>query len=176
MGEAAAEIKARYPQAKFLLPAVTRQAEFIRQKISSWSVTPECETGDAFKWDAFAKADAAIAASGTVILELAMAGVPTVSVYRTDPIVTFIASRIKTWSAALPNLIADYPIIPEYINEFLRPAAPVRWVERLMGDTPQRAAMMAGYADVWEKMSVPLPSGELAASAMLELLDTKKPA
>jgi len=41
MGEAAAEIKARYPQAKFLLPAVTRQAEFIRQKISSWSVTPE---------------------------------------------------------------------------------------------------------------------------------------
>lgn len=171
MGEAAAEIKARHPQAKFLLPAVTRQAEFIRQKISGWSVVPECGTGDAFKWDAFARADAAIAASGTVILELAMAGVPTVSIYRTDPIIKFIANRIKTWTAALPNLVADYPIIPEYINDLLRPAAPVRWVERLMADTPQRASMMAGYAEVWEKMSVPRPSGELAADAVLDLLD-----
>ncbi|HWU63741.1 MAG TPA: lipid-A-disaccharide synthase [Ensifer sp.] len=176
MGEAAAEIRSRHPQARFLLPAVARQEAFIREKISGWSLTPECGTGDAFKWDAFARADAAIAASGTVILELAMAGVPAVSIYRTDPIIKFLASRIKVWTAALPNLIADYPIIPEYINELLRPAAPVRWVERLMADTPQRAAMLAGYADVWDKMSVPFPSGELAASAMLELLDTKKPA
>ena len=176
MGEAAAEIKARHPQAKFLLPAVARQETFIRQKIASWSVTPECETGDAFKWDAFTRADAAIAASGTVILELAMAGIPAVSIYRTDPIIKFLASRIKTWTAALPNLIADYPIIPEYINELLRPAAPARWAERLMTETPQRAAMLAGYRDVWNKMSVPRPSGELAACAVLDLLDTKKPA
>ncbi len=176
MGQAAAEIEARHPGTKFLLPAVARREELIRETISKWSVTPECETGDAFKWNAFARADAAIAASGTVILELAMAGVPAVSIYRTDPIVKFLASRIKVWSAALPNLIADYPVIPEYINDLLRPAAPVRWVERLMTDTPQRAAMLAGYRDVWEKMSVPRPSGELAASAMLDLLDTKKPA
>lgn len=176
MGQAAAEIAARHPGARFLLPAVARQEQFIRQTISKWSVSPQCETGDAFKWDAFARADAAIAASGTVILELAMAGVPAVSIYRTDPIVKFLASRIKVWSAALPNLIADYPVIPEYINDLLRPAAPVRWVERLMTDTPQRAAMLAGYRDVWEKMSVARPSGELAAVAMLELLATKKPA
>ncbi|MET3612678.1 lipid-A-disaccharide synthase [Rhizobium aquaticum] len=176
MGQAAAEIAARHPGTKFLLPAVARQKELIRQTISTWSVAPACETGDAFKWDAFARADAAIAASGTVILELAMAGVPTVSIYRTDPIVKFLASRIKIWSAALPNLIADYPVIPEYINDLLRPAAPVRWVERLIADTPQRAAMLAGYRDVWNRMSVSRPSGELAASAILDLLDTKKPA
>ena len=176
MGAAAAEIKARHPQAKFLLPAVSRQEQFIRQRISSWTVVPECETGDAFKWNAFTQADAAIAASGTVILELAMAGVPVVSVYRTDPIIKFLASRIKVWTAALPNLIADYPVIPEYINELLRPAAPVRWMERLTTDTPQRVAMLAGYQDVWDRMSVPRPSGELAASAVLDLLDTKKPA
>lgn len=176
MGEAAAEIATRHPGAKFLLPAVVRREELIRQTISRWNITPKCETGDAFKWDAFTRADAAIAASGTVILELAMAGVPAVSIYRTDPIVKFLASRIKVWSAALPNLIADYPVIPEYINDLLRPAAPVRWVERLMTDTPQRAAMMAGYRDVWDRMSVARPSGELAAAAMLDLLDAKKPA
>ncbi len=176
MGEAATEIRARHPQATFLLPAVARQENFIRQRISGWSVIPECETGDGFKWNAFARADAAIAASGTVILELAMAGVPAVSVYRTDPIIKFLASRIKVWTAALPNLIADYPVIPEYINELLRPGAPVRWIDRLISDTPQRRAMQAGYADVWQKMSVSRPSGELAALAVLELLDTKKPA
>lgn len=175
MGEAAAEIKARHPQAVFLLPAVTRQEAFIRQKIAGWRVQPHCETGDAFKWTAFERADAAIAASGTVILELAMAGVPAVSIYRTDPIIKFLASRIKTWTAALPNLIADYPIIPEYINELLRPGAPVRWVERLMTDTPQRAAMLAGYADMWSRMEVEKPSGELAAEALLNLLDERSP-
>ncbi|MCD2171452.1 lipid-A-disaccharide synthase [Rhizobium sp. C4] len=170
MGEAVSEIKARHPDARFLLPAVARQEAFIRQKISTWTVQPECATGDAFKWEAFAKADAAIAASGTVILELAMAGVPAVSIYRTDPIIKFLASRIKVWTAALPNLIADYPVIPEYINELLRPGAPVRWVDRLMTDTPQRAAMLAGYADVWSRMNVEKPSGELAAEALLSLL------
>lgn len=176
MGEAVAEIAKRHPNARFLLPAVGRQEKLIRQKISAWTVSPECETGDEFKWSAFARADAAIAASGTVILELAMAGVPAVSIYRTDPIIKLLASRIKVWSAALPNLIADYPIIPEYINELLRPGAPVRWIERLIADTPQRTAMLAGYADIWQKMAVPRPSGELAANALLDLLDAKKPA
>jgi lipid-A-disaccharide synthase len=176
MGEMAAQIKARHPDAIFLLPAVARQEAFIREKIASWYVIPECETGDAFKWNAFARADVAIAASGTVILELAMAGVPAVSIYRTDPIIKFLASRIRTWTAALPNLIADYPVIPEYVNELLRPGAPVRWAERLMADTPQRAAMMAGYADVWRRMQSEKPSGEVAAAAVIELLESKKPA
>ena len=105
-----------------------------------------------------------------------MAGVPAVSVYRTDPIIKFLASRIRTWTAALPNLIADYPVIPEYINELLRPGAPVRWAERLMSDTPQRTAMLAGYADVWSRMQSEKPSGELAAAAVIELLESKKPA
>ncbi len=103
MGEAASQIKARHPQARFLLPAVSRQQELIRQKISGWQIEVDCQTGDAFKWNAFASADVAIAASGTVILELAMAGVPAVSIYRTDPIIRFLASRIKVWTAALPN-------------------------------------------------------------------------
>lgn len=171
MGQAAAEIKARHPGAKFLLPAVGRQEVLIRQNISRWSVEPECQTGDEFKWNAFVRADAAIAASGTVILELAMAGVPAVSIYRADPIIRLLASRIKVWTAALPNLIADYPVIPEYINELLRPGAPTRWVDRLIADTPQRAAMLAGYADVWSRMSVEKPSGQLAAEAVLSLLD-----
>ncbi len=45
-----------------------------------------------------------------------MAGVPAVSIYRADPIIRLLASRIKVWTAALPNLIADYPVIPGNIS------------------------------------------------------------
>ena len=174
IGEMAGQLKARHPDATFLLPAVAKQEARIRQEIATWPVEVECQTGDAFKWQAFARADAAIAASGTVILELAMAGVPAVSIYRTDWLIKLVAKRIKTWTAALPNLIADYPVVPEYINELLRPGAPVRWMERLMADTPQRSTMLAGYADVWRKMAPSKPSGELAADAVLALLNQQK--
>lgn len=176
MGEAAAELARRHPGATFVLPAVSRQEALIRQKVADWAVQPQCETGEAFKWRAFAEADAAIAASGTVILELAMASVPAVSIYRTDPLIRLVMHRIKVWSAALPNLIADYPVIPEYINELLKPAMVVRWIDRLAADTPQRVAMLKGYEDVWSRMVVEKPSGEIAAAALLELLDSKKPA
>lgn len=176
MGAAASEIRDRNPDARFVLPAVTRQEKLIREKLAQWDLKPDCATGEAFKWRAFADADMAIAASGTVILELAMAGVPAVSIYKTDPFITFMMSRIKTWTAAIPNLIADYPLVPEYINAMLRPGALARWAERLAMDTPQREAMLEGYRSVWERMSVPRPSGELAAEAVMELLDTKKPA
>lgn len=174
IGRAVAEIKQRHPDARFLLPAVARRRDLIEAELAKWTVQPEWATGDDFKWKAFAQADAAIAASGTVILELAMAGIPTVSIYRTDLLITLIASRIKAWSAALPNLIVDYPIVPEFLNAMVKGNALARWAERLMMDTPNRRTMMMGYEDVWQKMSTPLPSGETAALEILQLLDTKK--
>ncbi len=52
-------------------------------------------------------------------------------------------SKIKTWSAALPNLIVDYAVVPEYIND-VREAAAARWMEKLSVDTLPRQAMMEG--------------------------------
>jgi lipid-A-disaccharide synthase len=174
LADTAAEIRSRHPDAAFVLPAVARRKDLVEAEIAKWSVKPEWATGDAFKWEAFARADVAIAASGTVILELAMAGVPTVSVYKTDLLIKMMAGKIKTWSAALPNLIADYPVVPEYINEMLKPGALARWAERLMAETPQRATMMDGYRDVWRRMETDRPSGVTAAAEIITLLNTKK--
>ncbi|MCL6708040.1 lipid-A-disaccharide synthase [Pseudomonas sp. R2.Fl] len=169
-GEAAAEFAARNGPTRLVLPTVPRQEALVRELASGWSVKPEITVGAAAKWDAFAAADAAIAASGTVILELGLAGVPVVSCYKTDWLIKLLAGRIKTWTGALPNLIADYVIVPEYINEVVRPASLVRWAERLSSDTLQRRAMLEGFDAVWKRMETETPPGEAGARLVLDLL------
>ncbi|OHV81556.1 lipid-A-disaccharide synthase [Rhizobium sp. LCM 4573] len=174
-GEAAAEFEARNGPTRFLLPTVARQEKLVREIVGTLPVKPEIVTGEEGKWTAFAEADAAIAASGTVILELGLATVPVVSAYKSDWLITMLSKRIKIWSAALPNLIADYPIVPEYINEVVRPGSLCRWAERLSADTAQRRAMLEGFDLVWQRLQVPVPPGEAAAGIVLQVLENKKP-
>jgi lipid-A-disaccharide synthase len=98
-----------------------------------------------------------------------------VSAYKTDWLIKLLAGRIKIWTGALPNLIADHAVVPEYINEVVRPGSLCRWAERLSNDTLQRRAMLEGFDLAWQRLQVPVPPGEAAAGAVLELLDTKKP-
>jgi len=169
-GEAAAEFVARNGPTRLVLPTVPRQEALVRELASGWAVKPEITVGAAAKWDAFAAADAAIAASGTVILELGLARVPVVSCYKTDWLIKLLAGRIKAWTGALPNLIADYVIVPEYINEVVRPASLVRWAERLSSDTLQRQAMLEGFDVVWNRMETKTAPGEAGARLVIDLL------
>jgi len=174
-GEAAREFVARNDKARFLLPTVPRQEKLVRKLAAALPVKPEITVDAESKWAAFAEADAAIAASGTVILELALSNVPVVSAYKADWLITLMSKRIKIWSGALPNLIADYPVVPEYINEVVRPGSLCRWAERLSSNTTQRYAMMEGFDLTWQRLQVPVPPGEAAAGVVLEILDKKKP-
>ncbi|WP_455271769.1 lipid-A-disaccharide synthase [Rhizobium herbae] len=174
-GETAEELRARHPNIRFLLPTVPKQENLVRQITASWPVQPEITIGAADKWKAFSEADAAVAASGTVILELALAGIPVVSTYKADWIIRLMHKRIKIWTAAIPNLVADYAIVPEYLNEAIRAGALSRWMERLTGNTPERDAMLAGYSTVWRRMATEKPPGETAARVVMDVLDAKKP-
>lgn len=169
-GAAMEEFVSRNGETRFLLPTVPRQEARVREITAAWPIRPEILIGDQAKWQAFEEADAAIAASGTVILELALAYVPVVSTYKGDWIIRMLANRIKVWTGALPNLIVDYAVVPEYFNDVLRPASLVRWAERLSTGTPQRQAMLAGYDDVWSRLQTALPAGEAGAELVLSLL------
>lgn len=161
---------------RFLLPTVPRQENRIRELAATWpeEIRPQIGADPAFKWNALAEADAAIAASGTVILELALAGVPTISVYKTDWIFTMLSKRVKTWTGALPNLIADYAVVPEYFNEVVRAGSMLRWAERLSHDTIERRAMLEGYALVQRRLQTDVPPGETGAAILLDVLKSKK--
>ncbi len=170
------ELSRRNNTMRFILPTVDRRADLVRSLVADWDIKPEIVVGASARWQALAVADAAMAASGTVILELALTGVPVISTYSTDFIVKMVHKRIKTWTAALPNLIADYVVVPEQINEMLLPGLFARWLERLSADTRQRRAMIEGFDLVWQRMQTETPPGEKAASIVLDLLDNKKPA
>lgn len=155
------------------IPTVPHVAALVEEAVAGWPVRPRIVEDEAGKWAAFGEADAALAASGTVSLELALAGVPLVSCYRTDWMWSAMMRFITTWSASLPNLIADWPVVPEVYNEFVRPGHLARLIEQLWADTPMRAAQLDGFRQVAGRMETPRPSGELAAEAVLECIARK---
>ncbi|WP_027684833.1 lipid-A-disaccharide synthase [Rhizobium leguminosarum] len=173
--DAARDLVARNGPMRFLLPTVPHNEALVKGLVAGWATPPEVVVGSMQKWKAFAEADAAMAASGTVILELGLAGVPTVSVYKTDWIISLLTKRIKAWTGALPNIIADYAVVPEYLNEVVRGASLARWMERLSADTLQLKAMNEGYDLVWLRMQTEKPPGDHAAEILLDVLKKKKP-
>lgn len=166
-GKTFAEIKRANPSVVGLLPAIARVRPLIEEKLASWPFKPEIVEGEDAKWRAFAQADAALAASGTVALELALAGVPMALCYRVDPLTYRLRHLITAWTAALPNFIAGHPLVPEHFHEFIRPEALARRLIRLMAPTPERDAQMAGFAAIRAAMTVDVSPGEAAADLLL---------
>ncbi|MBA5724436.1 lipid-A-disaccharide synthase, partial [Liberibacter sp. Z1] len=77
-------------------------------------------------------------------------------------------------TCALPNLIVDYPIVPEYFNRMIRSEALVRWIERLANDTLQRQTMLDGFDALRDYMKTNLPAGQMAAEKIFKYLETRK--
>ena len=166
-GETVALLRERGNRLRLVLPTVPHLAEMIASMTDSWPQKPEIIHDHERKWQAFAEADAALAASGTVSLELALSRVPFVACYKTDRVMKLFHYLITIWSSLLPNLIADYAIAPEYIDHFVRPGMLARQIEQLAADTPQRAAQLAGFDDVLQALATDRPSGEMAAEIVL---------
>lgn len=174
-GEAVRQLGERGADFEVTIPTVPHVARMVEAACAGWTVEPRIVAGEAEKWEAFGMADAALAASGTVLLELALAGVPMVSCYRTDPVFGWAISRMVTsWTAALPNLVADWPVVPEYFDAHIRVGKLARHIEQLWSDTPSRAAQVAGFEEVAARMAVERPPGELAAQAVLRRIEAKK--
>lgn len=153
---------------ELLLPTVPHIAELVRESSAGWPVKPEIILDEKRKWQAFGEADAALACSGTVALELALTRVPFVAVYRTDFLVRLLGPfLLKVWSASLPNLIAGWPVVPEYFNQYVRPEMLSRLIPRLWSETPTRLGQRQGFAQVAEALSISTPSGDLAARVVL---------
>ncbi len=161
-------------QFECVIPAVSHLEKEITIKTAAWRVAPTIVTGEDNKQKAFARATAALAVSGTVSLELALAGVPMVLAYKLEPLVRPLGFLISTWSAALPNLIADYVVVPEELNEAATPERLSRQVERLLTDTPQRRAQIDGLQQVRSRMQVDQPPGEKAADVVLDILSDQR--
>lgn len=167
-GKTVSILRSRGHRLRLVLPTVPHVADLVRSAVAGWEQKPEIVTDAAGKWLAFGEADAALAASGTVSLELALAGVPLVSCYKLDPLARFVLRLVIIWSAALPNLIADRTVVMEAYNELVQPGWLARHLEGLIADTGYRRWQKDGFAEVARRMATERPSGEIAAGVVLE--------
>lgn len=150
------------------VPTVPHVAPLIEEATKDWGEPVEIVLEETRKWQVFSEADAALACSGTVTLELALSRVPMISCYRTDAFGRFLTRFITAWSASLPNLIADWPVVPEHFNEFVRPVYLAREIERLWAETPTRRAQLGGFEEIAAALVSEKTSGELAADVVLK--------
>ncbi|WP_443094485.1 lipid-A-disaccharide synthase [Phyllobacterium sp. CCNWLW109] len=169
-GETAGLLVSRGNRINVTIPTLPRVETMVRELTANWTVRPNIVVGEAERLRAFSQADAALAASGTVSLELALARIPTVLSYKADWLArTFLAPRIKIWSAALPNIIADEPAVPEYFNIFVRAGSLARQVEQLLMPGLRRDAQLESFDKISRLMQTDRPAGEIAAEKVLEL-------
>lgn len=170
-GETVNELRARGHKLRLVLPTVPHVAPTIAKSTQNWDQKPEIVTEPDAKWQAFAEADAALIASGTVSLELALSGVPMISCYKLDPVIRPVAPLLlKIWSASLPNLIADRAIVPEFYDRFVRPGILARQVEALLIDGGMRDWQKTGFAEVRRRMATDRPAGAIGAEAVLNMI------
>ncbi|UTO28834.1 lipid-A-disaccharide synthase [Bartonella harrusi] len=161
----------RNPHLQIILPTLPHLVDEIRDFVKDWKSEIEIVVGEDAKWRAFAKADVALAALGTVSLELAFVKIPMVLCYKLDYFSKFfIFPKIALWSAALPNIISDQPIVPEYFNEFLRPGMLARQIERLLYNPLVRQAQIDAFEMMEQKMKTELPSGVVGAQTIMAIL------
>jgi lipid-A-disaccharide synthase len=141
----------------FVLPTPSRIQSRLQQEVSTWPVPVTVVSGETGKRNAFAQAVAAVAVTGTVTLELALAGVPMVTTYVADK------GQAKRWFkyqvkyAALPNVILDRPLVPEVLQLQADPEVLVTEVSALLDNADATAAQAAGFGEIRRLMEQGAP-------------------
>jgi lipid-A-disaccharide synthase len=151
---------------EIVLPTVPHLLDEVKEATRDWATPPRVVVDAAEKWAAFRRARAALAASGTVTLELGLAGVPTVLAYRVSLLEEAIArALITTDMVGLTNLILGEKVMPELLQRHATPENLAAHLVALIGDTPERRRQCAALARLDGAMEVgdTTPSARAAA-------------
>lgn len=173
-GEALAQLAERTDRIlDVVLPAVPHLTAEIREAASFWSVPPRIVEGEAAKYAAFRQAHVALAASGTVTLELALAGVPMVAAYRFSKLEEPLKYLVSVPSIVLANLILGENVVPERVQADCTPEKLVAALVPLLADTPERLRQTEAFTrldDIMVTGSDATPS-ERAAAIVLDAVE-----
>jgi lipid-A-disaccharide synthase len=153
------------------LPAVPHLAEEIAAASASWPVAPRIVQGETPKFAALRSAHAALAASGTVTLELGLSEVPMVVAYRVSKIEEVLQYLIKAHSIVLTNLVLGENVVPELIQWDCTPQKLADAVEALLHEGPERTRQLKAFDRLDQLMRIgdEAPS-ERAARVVLEVI------
>src|SRR5262249_52312705 len=152
-----------------------RQAE-VTAAVEGWPLKPEIVVTEAEKYAAFRRARAALAASGTVTLELALAHVPMAAAYRVplwEEAIAWVVLRVN--SIILPKLVLGENVVPEFLQRDCTPQKLAQALIPLLGDTPERQRQLTAF----ERLDRIFSTGDekpsdRAARVTLEVIENKR--
>lgn len=170
-GETVSRIVRARPEVEIVLPTLPRLAERIRALAADWPRRPEVVVGEDAKVAVFRRAHAALAASGTVTLELGLAGVPMVVAYRVDPVTWLLRPLVNVSSIVLANLILGENAVPEFLNDAATPDVLARETLALLTDGEKRRAQARALSRMRDAMLLPegVQPSDRAAAIVLDL-------
>jgi lipid-A-disaccharide synthase len=157
---------------ELILPTMPHLLEEVREGAGSWKVTPRIVVGEQEKRAAFRIAAAALAKSGTVTLELALARVPMVTAYRTGALEAWIVRRtIIVTSVILANLVIGENVVPEFLQEDCTADKLASALAEVLSDSPMRRRQIEAFARIDGIMSTgSQPPSVRAADIVLAML------
>lgn len=162
----------RVGELEIVLPTLPHLQAEVAEAVSRWRSPPRVLLTRSEREAAFRSARVALAASGTVTLELALAGVPTVAAYRVGTWEALVARfLIQTQTVILANLVLGENIVPEFLQEKCTSAALANAVQDLLADGPSRQRQIDAFARIPELMGAGrLNPSERAAEVVLTIL------
>lgn len=153
-GRAVGLLQERGVAFELMLPTMPHLQETVVEAVKGWPVQPQVVIGEQDKRAAFRIAHAALAKSGTVTLELALAGVPMVTAYRVGAIEAFILRRaIRVSSVILANLVIGKDVIPEFLQEDCTPEKLAEALCDVLSDSAMRREQLEAFATLDTVMS-----------------------
>jgi lipid-A-disaccharide synthase len=153
-GAALRRLEAMLGPFRVAVPTVETVAERVTTGVGDWPGRPIVLRGAAAKYDAFAASRAALAASGTVALELALAGVPMVVAYRLNPMTEALLDKLlHVRRYSLVNLLLDHRVVPELVRGDCNPERIAAELATLIGDERVRSAHREGYDQAMRRLA-----------------------
>jgi lipid-A-disaccharide synthase len=153
-GQAVALLQEQGAAFELMLPTTPHLQEAVVEAVKGWPIQPQVVIGEQDKRAAFRIAHAALAKSGTVTLELALAGVPMVTAYRVGAVEAFVLRRaIRVSSVILANLVIGKDVIPEFLQEECTPAKLAQALGEVLKDSPLRRQQLEAFATLDTIMS-----------------------
>jgi lipid-A-disaccharide synthase len=152
-GQVVTAVARAYPDLRVALPTVRGVAPLVRALAGSWAIKPDVIEDADQKRQAFADATVALAASGTVSLELAANRCPMVIAYDMHPVTLWLMRRAALIdTVTLVNLVSETRSVPEFIGPRCTPALIAPTLINLMADGPARAAQQAAMTLTMQRL------------------------
>jgi lipid-A-disaccharide synthase len=168
-------LKAERPDLAVVVPAASTVVEAVKARVAGWPFRAHVIEDEALKDDAMVAGTVALACSGTVTTELALAGCPMVVGYRTGAITYGLLKLLfkPSWVTLL-NIAAGKAIAPEYLQKDLDGAALAKAVATRLDDPALRSRQVADQNAALERMGRGMPDpSEAAAEALLAFLNRR---